>query len=146
MQSAAQEAATFGARLRYVRGSANQKDRAGALGVAVSSYQHYERDERSPDLAFLGRLMAEGWSVNWLISGEGAERLDQGVEDATGVSGGSQALSQETLKIALQMAVDLDVLLLPPPKQARMIELIYGLLVEGLPEAKVLVFARAAAA
>lgn len=124
----------------------NQRDRAAALEVAVSSYQHYERDERSPDVAFLGRLIAEGWSANWLISGQGPERLDQVGEGATAVAGGSQALSQETLKIALQMAVDLDVLLLPPPKQARMIELIYGLLEEGLPEAKVLVFARAAAA
>lgn len=133
------------ARLLHIRARRPQPEMAAVLGVSPRTYTYYEQGERAPDAEALANLCREGWNVNWFLTGEGPERVDQ-IASATEVASGSQGLSQESLKIALQMAADLDVLLLPPPKQARMIELIYGLLEEGLPEAKVLVFARAAAA
>jgi len=54
-----------------------------------------------------------------------------------------------TLTIALRLAaeaLDDGDLALPPPKHAELVGLVYELLEEGLPEAKVLKFARAAAA
>ncbi|MCP1375350.1 helix-turn-helix domain-containing protein [Dyella lutea] len=59
----------------------------------------------------------------------------------------SQAVRREDLKIALQLASEaLGNRELPPDKHAELVTLIYELLEEGLPEAKVLRFARAAAA
>lgn len=148
MESAATKPATLGARLRYVRGSTNQKDRATALTIAVSSYQHYERDERSPDADFLARLVGEGWNANWLLTGEGPERLEQ-LQAVTDVAGGSQPLKPETLRIALQLATEAledRGMTMSPSKRAEFVVMLYELLEEGLPEAKVLRFARQAAA
>lgn len=58
----------------------------------------------------------------------------------------SQPLRRDDLKMALQLATEaLDGKVLPPAKHAELVTLIYELLEEGLPEAKVLRFARAAA-
>lgn len=91
-------------RLRSVRGSVTQKDRAAGLEIALSSYQHYERDERLPDAALLARLAAEGWNTNWLLTGEGPERLE--ALSGAGFSG-SQAVrvDGETLRDSVE-AVD----------------------------------------
>lgn len=59
----------------------------------------------------------------------------------------SQGMRRDVLKIALQLASEaLGEKELPPAKHAELVTLIYELLEEGLPEAKVLRFARAAAA
>jgi hypothetical protein len=58
-------------------------------------------------------------------------------------------VKHETLTLALQLAGEVleeKGLSLPPNKRAEVISLIYDLLEEGMPEAKVLRFARAAAA
>lgn len=72
-----------------------------------------------------------------------ARRL--GVESA----GPSQSVKPETLTIAIQLVYELldeRRLTLPVPKRAQVISLVYALLEEGLPEAKVLDFARMAVA
>lgn len=61
----------------------------------------------------------------------------------------SQVLNPEALRMALQLASDMICnkgLTLPPEKHADLVTLMYELLEEGLPEAKVLRFARVAAA
>lgn len=65
----------------------------------------------------------------------------------TASDGGSQPLRRDDLMMALQLTAEaLDGRVLPPEKHAELITLIYELLEEGLPEAKVLRFARAASA
>ena len=61
----------------------------------------------------------------------------------------SHPVSLPTLTIALRLAAEAlndGDMQLPPSKHAELVGLVYELLVEGLPEAKVLKFARAAAA
>jgi hypothetical protein len=55
----------------------------------------------------------------------------------------SQPLSAETLTMAIQLAAEaLDGRSLPPPEYAELVGLIYEGLLDGLPEAKILRFAR----
>lgn len=81
-------------------------------------------------------------------------RRDQAIKDwSAGMAAGmasqqaSQPLRRDDLKMALQLAAEaLGDRFLPPEKHAELVTLIYELLEEGLPEAKVLRFARAASA
>lgn len=60
-----------GARLRHIRSGRSQAELAAATGVALRTWQHYERDERVPDADFLMRLAEMGVDVRWLVTGEG---------------------------------------------------------------------------
>lgn len=115
--------------------------------MPLRTYQNYERGEREPDLRTLLALLERGWNLNWLLSGDGAERLD--AEPATSAASPSQTVSEETLTIALQLASETlegRGRTLPPEKRAQLVAAIYDMLEQGLPEAKVLHFARVAAA
>jgi transcriptional regulator with XRE-family HTH domain len=77
--------------------------------------------------------------------------LDQGAMDGnvTEAAGASHPVKPETLTISLQLvaeALDEKSLTLPPAKRAELTALVYDLVEEGMPQAKVLRFARAAAA
>lgn len=88
--------------------------------------------EASPDWLLFGNSRAAGF------------RISEKLPDQP-----SQAVKSETLKIALQLVaetLDKKGLALPLPKRAELTALVYDLLEEGMPEAKVLRFARAAAA
>lgn len=64
------------------------------------------------------------------------------VKDA-GAEASSQPLSGSDLTMAIQLAAEaLDGRSLPPPEYAELVGLIYEGLTEGLPEAKILRFAR----
>lgn len=85
---------------------------------------------------------------------DAARRRDRRIEEASHLYGSetasdkaSQPLRRNDLTMALQLASEaLGDKELPPAKHAELVTLIYELLEEGLPEAKVLRFARAAAA
>jgi transcriptional regulator with XRE-family HTH domain len=147
--------AEIGNRLAYIRAGASQAKHAEALGVPLRTYQNYERGDREPDLRTYLALMERGWNANWLLTGEGPERLDQLVahvaEDRADYL--SQPVKQEYLTIAFQLVDEVaDELArqrkppLSPDKRAAMFTAMCGLLSEGMPQAKVLHFARAAAA
>lgn len=86
----------------------------------------------------------------WLLLGEGRQYESWSTaEPESPAYGASQPVQSETLIIALQLvaeALDSKGRTLPPPKRAELTALVYDLLVEGMPEAKVLRFALAAAA
>ena len=63
------------ARLAHTRGGVKQADFAARLGVHLNTYSRWERGERAPDAYALAVLAAEGWNINWLLTGEGSERL-----------------------------------------------------------------------
>lgn len=117
------------------------------MGVAKRTYASYERNERIPDADVLQRLHAEGWNINWMLSGDGPEQLgiaEQGVDASSTPT--SQALRQEDLTIAVTLAQEaLDGRTLSPAKYGQLVALIYDALVNGLPSAQVLAFARPAA-
>ena len=113
---------------------------AKSLGLGQRTYASYERDERDPDALVLKQIAAQGWNVNWLLTGEGAERLD---ELSPGLS---QDLSAEHLNVALELADEtLTGLWLPRNRYAELVALIYDALTQGLPYAEILEFSRPAA-
>lgn len=83
----------------------------------------------------------------WLLYGENPKQA--AVSPADSDAGPSHPVSLATLTMAIQLAVEvLDERgkTLPPAKRAEFIATLYDLIEEGMPEAKVLRFARAAAA
>lgn len=117
-----------------------------ALGVALRTYQTYERDERLPDAEALSCLVEEGWNANWLLTGEGPERLDQlGGALETAPEQASQPVRQGNVKIAFQLVSEALGPMKPTLDQhAELVALVLELLEHGLPEARVLYFARQA--
>ena len=113
-----------------------------AAGISAAALQRYIREENTPPFDVVARLCsAAGGRMEWIASGAGAKLA----KDETPVSTVSQTLRREDLTMALQLAAEaLEDKSLSPPKHAELVTLIYELLEEGLPEAKVLRFARAA--
>lgn len=56
------------------------------MGVAQRTYASYERNERTPDADALLPLVEEGWNANWLLTGEGPERLEALPDGAFGAA------------------------------------------------------------
>lgn len=119
------------------------------MGIAHRTYASYERNERVPDAEALIPLLAEGWNANWLLTGEGPERLEalQVAESHAGY--GSHVLKPEGLTVAIQLvaeALDAQDRELPPAKYAKVVSLAYELLDGDMPRANVLRFVLAAVA
>ena len=137
-------AGSIGARLRTVRGAESQKSYASRIEVGLSTYQNYERDDREPDLRTLLAAYREGWNLNWVLTGEGPERLEY-----LGGAAPSHPVSQKSLMLALQQVEEVVAehrLPMPPARKADLTLAVAELIEEGMPEAKVLRFVRAAAA
>lgn len=94
----------IGARIEHIRASRSQRDFAAGLGIPLRTYQNYERGEREPDLRVYLATLRMGWNINWLLTGEGPERLE--ALSGKGFSG-SQAVrvDGETLRDSVE-AVD----------------------------------------
>ena len=61
----------IGARLRMVRGKTRQADFAEALGVALLTYQRYERGERMPSGEALTKAAELGQTtIDWILTGK----------------------------------------------------------------------------
>ncbi len=101
----------------------------------------YEKGLTEPPFTAIASLcLAAGVRMEWLATGIGEMRGNPW--DAAG-EGASQAVRLQDLTVALQLAAEaLGEKELPPGKHAALVSLIYELLVDGLPEAKVLRFAR----
>lgn len=115
---------------------------ASVLGVSARTYAYYEQGERVPDGEALARIVREGWNANWLLTGEGPERLSQfQVAEAPG-GYVSHALRMETLILAVEL-IDSELeragKTLPPEKRAVAYGLVYDELLEPgeLPKAKI---------
>lgn len=119
-----------------------RKSAHAVMRVSSAALQRYIAEENMPPFDAVARLcLAAGVRMEWLATGEGEMRVEPAPD------GASQPLRQESLTMALQLASEaLGNKVLPPHKHAELVGLLYELLEEGLPEAKVLRFARAAAA
>lgn len=117
------------------------------MGVAHRTYASYERNERIPDANALAPLVAEGWNANWLLTGEGPERLEaltssQPRVEPVGDDWSSQAERIDAMKLAVEL-LDSELAkagkVLPPDKRAEAYLLLCDLLLEPgeLPSAKV---------
>lgn len=73
---------SIGSRLIYIREDESRASFANRIGVHKNTLGNYERDDRSPDAEFLGKLHRLGFNINWIVSGEGQIRLPLVVDDA----------------------------------------------------------------
>lgn len=138
----------LGERLKQIRASTKQADRAIELEIAHRTYAAYERGETEMGAEPLARLVQEGWNANWVLTGEGPERLPLSVSEPLEPAYllGSQPLRQPELRLALQLVAEaLGPMRATPDQHAELVILVAEMLLEGLPEAKVLHFARRAA-
>lgn len=145
-ETAKPEWAAIGTRITSIRGSVLQPDMARRLGVSKTTYSRWERGVREIGADGLKRLVELGWNPMWLLTGEGPERLealqDKGSEV---VATQSQPAQLPDLKIAIKLTEEaLDGRTLGPDDYAQLVTLIYDALVNGLPSAQVLAFARPA--
>ncbi len=76
IESPSDSGASVGARIKKIRGSKSQRAMASELRVALSGYQNYEHNERDIPSKILLRLHNLGWNPNWILTGEGPERLN----------------------------------------------------------------------
>lgn len=120
---------------------------AQVMQVSPATLQRYVSSKNMPPFDVAARLcIAARARMEWLATGEGdmhaaPEALQE--QAARVADEASQAVRQTELTVALQLAAEaLGEKELPPGKHAALVSLIYELLVEGLPEAKVLRFAR----
>lgn len=101
------QAEGVGARLAHIRARISQREHSEALGVPLRTYQNYERGEREPDLRTLIALVALGWNANWLLTGEGPERLGDAISTSAspgaGLSQRSVAKAAEAVSFAVYM-------------------------------------------
>ncbi len=158
----------IGQRLAYVRGRRTQEEFAGVLGVHKNTYGGYERGANEIGALALVSLYLEGWDLNWLLTGEGRERLDaqtpsekwvadhvlgavgaaisQSIREQDPPPPPSQPVRPDALKLAVELASEALEGLAPRPEVlAELTALVYAALVNGLPSADVLAFARPAA-
>lgn len=122
---------------------------AAVMGVSPRTYSYYEQGERLPDADALAPLVVEGWNANWLLTGEGPERLEALAVAENPAGYGSQLVSEEHLTLALSQVIEVlqdKELPMPPAKQAELVMAVAELHAEGVPEAKILRFVRAAIA
>lgn len=142
---------TIGQRMTHIRASESQRQFAEALGVPLRTYQNYEQDKREPDLRTLAGLHSLGWNLNWVLTGEGSERLEalstNVVRDnSAGYPASSQPVRTADITLAVQLAEEaLEGKRLGPEDYGQLVGLIHDALVNGLPNAQVLAFARPAA-
>ncbi|WP_343236540.1 helix-turn-helix transcriptional regulator [Stenotrophomonas acidaminiphila] len=129
----------------------SQRAYAEQIGVPLKTYQTYEQGKREPDVRTLAALYEGGWNLNWVLMGEGNERREALQDKPFAESGSvkepsSQLPRMETLTLAVQLAEEaLDGGKLGPADYGQLVALIHEALVNGLPNAQVLAFAKPAA-
>ncbi len=105
----------------------------------MDSLARYIREENMPPFDFMARLcLGTDLSLEWMATGV------EPAKPAPLVA--SQAVRPEVVSLAVQLAEEaLEGKRLEPPDYGQLVSLIYDALVNGLPSAQVLAFARPAA-
>lgn len=137
--------AELGRRLSAVLDELPSRQKAADIaGRSTDMLNKYERGAAEPPFTAVARLcLAANVRMEWVATGIG-EKKDNPWEAAPGQA--SQAVRREDLMMAMQLASEsLGNKVLPPADHAELVSLLYELLVEGLPQATVLRFARKAA-
>lgn len=120
-----------------------QPEMAARLNIAHRTYAGYERGEAEIGAEPLSILVRQGWNANWLLTGEGSERLGGAT---AGDKDASQDLSPEHLSIALELTEEaMRGKWLPKREYAEVVAGIYAMLTQGLPYADILELTRSPA-
>jgi transcriptional regulator with XRE-family HTH domain len=137
----------IGDRLARIRGRKTQVEFAGEVGLHKNTLGTYERGEREIGAVALQQLVLLGWNANWLLTGEGPERVDEMADPvrsgAAGVEWSSNTRQMEAMTHAVR---EVDAALaqqgrrLPPAQKARAYVLLAEVLAddsESLPSAQI---------
>jgi len=94
----------YGSRLVLIRGEKSQAAFGQKLGVHKNTLGHYERGTRELGADAMRSLVYMGWNANWLLTGEGPERLED-LQGGTASFAASQHLrpDPEILEAALKL-------------------------------------------
>lgn len=153
------ELVELGRRLSAVIDVLGQRQKAAKIAErSTDQLAKYARGAVEPPFLPLARLCAAaGVRMDWLAWEKGpmleplpgvgsAQRPAKGAKVAeTAPQSGSQPVRYDVLTVSIQLAEEaLDGRVLPTEKRAELVGLIYEMLEEGLPNAKVLRFARTA--
>ena len=101
----------YGSRLIQIRGEKSQAQFAPKLGVHKNTLGHYERGARELGADALRSLVYAGWNANWVLTGEGPERIDQ-----VAAAPESQFERQGRVKIAVQLLREAEDAAGAPPR------------------------------
>lgn len=136
VSSSKSEDESFPMRLSALVGERSVRSFALASGVSQTVIRKYLAGESEPTRpALIALARTGGASVGWLAAGEETAPQSQ-----------SHAVRRDSLKMAVQLAEEaLGGRYLVPADYAELVDLIYDALVNGLPSAQVLAFARPAA-
>ena len=139
-----EKARNAGDRVRLARESLGvpQKAFADLMGISRRGLQDMEAQKNVPSGLSLAAMQGLGVSADWVLSGEGEQRLKP-LQDKG--SPASQDSRLDSVKIAVQLlreVLDDAELDLTPEKHAEAAVILVQLLEMGLPEAEVLPFAR----
>lgn len=77
--------------------SLTQAEMASRMGVSLRAYQNYETHEREPRAVDLAPLGEYGINLNWLLTGEGQMRREEG-----GESHDSASLDEGLLEVCIE--------------------------------------------
>ena len=99
---------------------------ASSLDIAISTYQHYERDEREAPASLIPKIAAFGFSYEWLLTGREPSR-------ATGEASGTEPGASADIDIdiltgvieALENYLNAGRLMLDPAPKARLVAVLY---------------------
>lgn len=72
------------ARIAHVCSTLTNVQAAEFLGVSTRSITNYVNGIRPPDAEVLTRISQAGWNANWLLTGEGPERLADAMSASNG--------------------------------------------------------------
>ena len=113
-------------RLRALRKAwrLTQKKMAARAGIAVSTYQYYERGERDISSKSLYLLSTYGASAEWLLTGEGEMFQNQIDEDVSFKV--DHYLLQQVIEAVEEILAEYN-LNLPASKKARLLRVLYQL-------------------
>lgn len=139
----------LGTRLSAVIDRVGSRQKASSIaGRSTDQLWKYVRGTAEPPFVALARLcLATGTSMEWLATGLESEKplQDKASGQKEAAPSASQPMRSEDLTLAIQLAEEaLDGKRLEPADYAQLVMLIHGALVNGLPSAQVLAFARPA--
>lgn len=86
-------------RLVQIRGGRSQVEFAKDVGLHKNTVARYEAGEREPDGDYLKRLMALGYNANWILTGDGPQRLEGALQSQSQVP----RLDPDTITAALKL-------------------------------------------
>lgn len=125
----------IGNRLTHIRGQATQAAFGPEVGIHKNTLGTYERGEREIGALSLAAYVGKGWNANWVLTGEGPERLEPAFQSH------SQDLSEAHLNIALEYTDDIiratRTTYVPRSHYAKLLWLMYQGVSQGLPVADI---------